>query len=202
MKISVIGAAGMVGADIVSEAIARGHEVRTFTKTGSQEGSTALDITNTDEVLDVVNASDVTVISTAGRENYDSVVKAHKNLIASQPTGRVFIVGSAGSLRAGDVLVMDTPEMPEEYIPEARAFAEVRNNYVQSSGLNWTMLSPSPVIAPGVRTGKYRAERDDVAGEFISTQDFAVAVLDEIENPQHTGMRFTAASLNGDAARS
>lgn len=55
-------------------------------------------------------------------------------------------------------------------------------------------MAPSPVIAPGKRTGEYMTADDVPAGEGVSTQDFAVALIDEAENPTHRQARFTVAS--------
>jgi hypothetical protein len=52
------------------------------------------------------------------------------------------------------------------------------------------------MIQPGVRTGKFRLGRDDLLfddkGESrISIEDFAMAMIDELENPKHHRVRFT-----------
>lgn len=204
MHIAIIGAAGMVGSQIAAEAAARGHQAEGYTRSGRDTGSIAtqaLQFTDTDAVARVINDSDATVVSVAGRDDYDAVVAAHKNLIAAKPTGRLLVVGGAGALRVGDQRLLDSPEFPAEYLPEATAFAQVHEDYAASTGLNWTMIAPSPEIAPGVRTGQYVDGGDSPAGAFVSTQDFAVAALDEIENPAHAGGRFSVASADEAAAR-
>lgn len=204
MHISVIGVAGMVGSQIVAEAVARGHEVSGYTRSGRDTGgvaTTAVDFNDTDAVARIVDASDVTVVSVAGRDDYDALVAAHQNLIAAAPTGRLLIVGGAGALKVGDGLVLDSPGFPADYLPEATAFARVLGYYADSTGLAWAMIAPSPEIAPGVRTGAYLDGGDSPAGPFVSTQDFAVAALDEIESPAHDGRRFSVASADEAAAR-
>src|SRR5947209_4223135 len=74
--------------------------------------------------------------------------------------------------------------------------------YVNStkSAIAWTFFSPSEHIAPGRRTGKYRLGTDhlltnDEGESFISMEDYAVALLDEIERPRFIRQRFTAVSL-------
>ncbi|WP_237198413.1 NAD(P)-dependent oxidoreductase [Rothia nasimurium] len=200
MNISVIGAAGMVGSDIVAEAKDRGHEVTGYTRSGSA-GTSALDLANTEALVEVINSSDATVISVASRDDYSAAIAAHRALIAAAPTGRFLVVGGAGALNAGEGLLLESPDFPEEYLPEAKTFAEILGDYRAASGLNWTMLAPSPMIAPGARTGNYRTEQDVPAGMFVSTQDFAVATIDEIENPAHVGTRFTVASADEAAAQ-
>ena len=66
--------------------------------------------------------------------------------------------------------------------------------YRAAEGLDWTMLAPAPVIAPGERTGRYTVELDVPAGDQVSAEDFAVALVDELERPAHRGERFTVAS--------
>lgn len=200
MNISVIGAAGMVGSAIVAEAKNRGHEVTSYTRSGSA-GTSALDLANTEALVEVINSSDVTVISVASRDDYSAASAAHRALIAAAPTGRFLVVGGAGALNAGEGLLLESPDFPAEYLPEAKTFASILEDYRAASGLNWTMLAPSPMIAPGAHTGDYRTEQDIPAGAFVSTQDFAVAALDEIENPAHAGTRFTVASADEAAAQ-
>lgn len=200
MNISVIGAAGMVGSAIVAEAEDRGHQVTSYTRSGSA-GTSALDLANTEALVEVINSSEATVISVASRDDYSAAIAAHRALIAAAPTGRFLVVGGAGALQAGDIKLFETPDFPEEYLPEAKTFAAVLEDYRVASGLNWTMLAPSPMIAPGARTGDYRTELDVPAGMFVSTQDFAVAAIDELENPAHAGTRFTVASADEAAAQ-
>lgn len=200
MKISVIGARGMVGSAIAQEAADRDHEVARYARSAG-EGVQALDFGATEDVVAVVGGSDVTVVSVAGRDNYDAIRAAHQALIAAKPTGRLIVVGGAGALQVGEVLLYQTPDFPAEYFEEAQTFAGVLEDYRASEGLNWTVVAPSPVIQPGVRTGEYVTERDTLAGTVVSTQDFAVAILDEAENPQFAGTRFTVASKDEAAAQ-
>jgi uncharacterized protein len=103
-------------------------------------------------------------------------------------------ITGAGSLEVGGVQLKDLPDFPEAYLAEATTFAQVLDTYRAAAGLDWTMLAPAPVIAPGKRTGSYKTGLDSPAGDSISSQDFAVAVLDELETPQHRNRRFTAAN--------
>lgn len=200
MKISVIGATGMVGQEIVAEAKNRGHEVTSYTRRGLNDTS-AVDFSNTAAVTEIIDNSDATVISVAGRGDYSSVLKAHEALIKAAPQGRFLVVGGAGALNAGDGQLFDSPDFPAEYLPEAKTFGQVLDAYRASEGLQWTMLAPSPVIAPGVRTGEYNKQKDVPAGGFVSSADFAVAAIDELENPAHAGERFTVASADESAAQ-
>ena len=199
MNIAVIGATGMVGERIVAEAVARGHQVDAYSRSGNVvpgAESKTVDLANTDELVSIVNGHDVTIIAvSAGRgTSADPVINAHKALIAAKPAGRLLIVGGAGSLMdENGVRLVDTAGFPEAYKNEAKAFCQILEEYQASDGLAWTLLSPAPLIRPGERTGKYNVSLDTPAGTEISAEDFAVALLDEAETPKHPGVRFTVA---------
>ena len=188
MKINVIGATGMVGREVVAEAAARGHEVVAYSRSG-----------NAVEGAAHAAALDVTIIAvSAGRGCQDPqpVIDAYRALIAAQTAARIIAVGGAGSLNADEAgtLIKDTPSFPADYYPEANAFATILQEFRNSHGVDWTVVAPSPVIAPGKRTGEYVTADDVPAGEGVSTQDFAIALIDEAENPTHRQARFTVAS--------
>ena len=122
MKITVIGGTGMVGSATVTEAAGRGHEVVSASRSGRHaEGATqdvTLTLADTQAVVDLINSSDATVITvSAGRgESAQPVIDAHRTLIAAAPTGRLIVVGGAGSLLTPDgARLVDTPGFPEEY---------------------------------------------------------------------------------------
>lgn len=199
MNITVIGATGMVGSRVVAEALSRGHRVTAVTRGGTAvEGTTpvAADLSDTATVIDLINASDATVIAvptdrTGG--SAEPVIKAHRDLIAAAPTGRLLVVGGAGSLLADGVELKDGPGFPPLYKPEAEAFSTVLGLYRASHGLDWTLISPAPEIAPGDAADHYSVALDSPAGSFVSSGTFAVAILDELETPAHRGARFTVA---------
>lgn len=203
MKINVIGATGMVGTQAVAEAAARGHEVVAYSRSGNAvEGAAqaaALDMADTARIVEAINGADATIIAvSAGRGGQDPqpVIDAYRALIAAQPAARIIAVGGAGSLNADEAgtLIKDTPSFPADYYPEANAFATILQEFRNSHGVDWTVVAPSPVIAPGKRTGEYVTADDVPAGEGVSVEDFAVALIDEAENPTHRQARFTVAS--------
>ena len=109
---------------------------------------------------------------------------------------RYFVVGGAGSLEvAPGVKLIDTPEFPAIYKAEAAAGGVFLDLLRQQSDLEWTYLSPSAVLSPGERTGKFRLGRDQLLtndkGSSISFEDYAIAMADEIEKPAHSRQRFT-----------
>lgn len=202
MKIAVYGATGMVGSQIVNEALSRGHQVTSVTRKGVEvEGTTAVaaELGDTATLSRLAQEHDVVAISIPTPRNGDShepVLQAHRDLIAAQPDARIYVVGGAGSLMAdATTRLVDAMGFPEAYRAEALSFTAILGLYEASpEALDWTMQSPAPEIAPGERTGKYHVEGDSIAGPFISTQDFAVAALDEIEAPKFRRARFNAAN--------
>lgn len=200
MKIAIYGANGNIGMQIVAEAVRRGHEVTAITRSGTEvEGATSVrgDLGDIAEFSGIAGSHDVVVISLGPSrtgEPHSLLVDAHRAVVNSAPTSRIFVVGGAGSLVVGDTLLKDTPNFPEAFKPTAKTMTEVLDVYQASAGVDWTVLSPAPMIGPGQRTGSYKTGTNSPAGEIISQEDFAVAVLDELENPQHRGARFTVAN--------
>lgn len=196
MDITIIGP-GMVGAAIAAEASKRGHTVTTASRSGKEvPGATkslALDFSDTAKVQELINSSDVTVIAAVTRNDYASTLKSHQKLIDAGFATRVITVGGAGSLEVNGTLLADTPEFPAEYKQEADIFTAVLQAY-RASKDDWTVVSPSPEITPGPTTGAIKVGQDSPAGGRVTTGDFAVGVLDEIENPQYRQARFTIAS--------
>ena len=201
MKIVVVGASGMVGSRVVAEAAQRGHEVIATSRSGEPvsgaETALALELTDTAALVAAIDAADVAVIAVptdrAG-QSHEPVIDAHRALIAAHPTRRVIVVGGAGSLLVDGVTLKDVDGFPAEYKAEAESFTTILDLYRASSGINWTVLSPSPIIAPGERTGHYLVGGDSPVGNSISAEDFAVALVDEIEEPTHVNARFTVAN--------
>lgn len=201
MNITVIGATGMVGSKVVEEAVKRGHQVTAVTRKGTEVAgaakSLAADLGDTATVVGLINGSDATVIAVPTDRSGGSpqpVIDAHKAIIAAAPTGRVLVVGGAGSLIVeGGIELKDTPDFPKEFLKEPTAFSQVLKDYRASKGLDWTMISPAPTIAPGEAAKSFTLGDDSPAGEYVSSGTFAVAILDELEKPAHRGARFTVA---------
>lgn len=201
MLITVLGATGMVGTRAVAEAATRGHELVAASRSGAPvEGAARavqVELADTASIVDLINAADATIIAIPPSRTGDShepTVQAHRDLIAAAPSGRILVVGGAGSLESGDGLLKDTEGFPPEYLPEATTFTQILDLYRASEGLDWTVLSPAPVLAPGERTGTYQLGLDSPVGSSISVEDFGVALVDEVESPAHRGRRFTVAN--------
>jgi uncharacterized protein len=215
MKIVVIGATGNIGRRIAKEALSRGHQVigvvRDPSAVQAPDPRVRLvkgDATKPDDIAEVVKGADAVVSAISPRPNARGLpapslqANARALIAALRAAGvkRVLYVGGASSLEvAPGQALADQADFPEVYRAEARegreALAVWRN---EAEGLDWTYLSPAVEIGPGERTGKYRITGDqvlaDAAGKsFISFEDYAVAVLDELERPRHIGRRFGVA---------
>jgi uncharacterized protein len=215
MKLVVFGATGNVGQQVVAEALRRGHEVlgvvRDPQAVRSPDPRVKLvpgDATKPESIAAVARGADAVVSAISPRPNArglqaPALADNARALIAGLPRAavkRVLFVGGAGSLEvAPGQQLLDQQGFPEMYKPEAldgRAALEVWRS--EGGDLEWTFLSPAVEIAPGERTGRYRTTLDQVLADsagksFITFEDYAVAVLDELEKPQHIGRRFGVA---------
>lgn len=201
MEIIVIGATGMVGSRVVAEAAQRGHDVVAASRSGREVAgatrSISLDLDNTADVVAAIDATDAAVLAVPGERAGDQsrIITTHEALIASPPKQRMLIVGGAGSLFVAEGLRMkDADGFPADYKAEADAFTTILEDYEKSEGVDWTIVSPAPVLAPGTRTGEYTQGLDNPVGDTISAEDLAVAIVDELEKPQHRGHRFAVAA--------
>jgi putative NADH-flavin reductase len=201
MRIAVYGATGMVGGQIVKESLRRGHDVTAISRTGAAvPGATArsAELADARTFANVAKDHDAVVLATVPSRtggDHGEWLAAMKAAFGNAGGTRLLVVGGAGALEVNGVRLCDSPNFPEPYRPEARtmaaAYDEIRS---APETLNWTMLAPAPVMQPGARTGKYVTAQDSPAGHSISTQDFAVAMLDELEAPAHHRARFTVAN--------
>ncbi|MBV1777928.1 NAD(P)H-binding protein [Paeniglutamicibacter sp. ABSL32-1] len=201
MKIAVYGATGMVGSQIVAEAAKRGHDVTAVSRSGREVQGAAnvatAELGDMSSYRALATEHDVVVFSippSRTGESHQPFIDAHEEISETLVPSRVFIVGGAGATEVDGVRLVDTPGFPEAYMPEARTMGEVLDFYTSASGLDWTMLAPAPVIAPGEASGAIVLGNDSPAGDHVSTGDFAVAALDELEDPKHQHRRFTVAS--------
>lgn len=201
MKIAVYGATGMIGSRIVAEAAKRGHEVTSVSRSGSlvqgAASSATAEFGDMHAYRALARANDVVVFSVPPSRTGDShqgFLDAHEEIAETLVPARVFLVGGAGATESDGVRLSEIPGFPEENLAEARTMGEVLDFYTSASGLDWTMLTPAPVITIGEPTGSIALGNDSPAGGEVTTGDFAVAVLDELENPKHLHRRFTVAS--------
>jgi putative NADH-flavin reductase len=203
----MFGAGGTLGSRILDEMVSRGHNVtavvRDSAKVPRYENvtGTAWDIFDPASVADAATGADVVVSAYGpGPENSQPLLDATRSLIRGvEASGvrRLIMVGGAGSLEvAPGVRLEDTPDFPAQWKSIARAHTGALE-LLRACSLDWTSVSPAAYIHPGERTGKFRLGKDNLVDERgqseISAEDFAIALVDEMENPQHLRQRFTAA---------
>jgi putative NADH-flavin reductase len=200
MKIAVIGASGNAGSRITAELARRGHAVTAIAR---NPGRIAAGDNVTPTRGDLMDQAALTGLL-AGHD----VAISSVHFLASDPlkligaardskVGRYLVVGGAGSLEvAPGVRLVTTPGFPVAYKAEAEKGAAFLDLLRAEKELNWTFLSPSALFSAGERTGRFRLGTDQLltaadGKSWISFEDFAVALADEIERPAHIRSRFT-----------
>jgi putative NADH-flavin reductase len=210
MKIGVIGATGKAGSRIMKEALDRGHDVTAIVRDASKLTDKNVkflekDIAdlNTDDLIGfdaVVNAFGAPF---GQEELYVLSIKVLIEAIKGAPDTRLLVVGGAGSLfvdEARNTRLLETPEFPYEFVLTAINQMKSLEVLKSSNGIKWTFLSPADNFDPnGKKTGSYKKGKDNIIynskGEsYVSYSDYAVAMVDEIENPCHINERFTIVS--------
>lgn len=192
MRITVFGATGAVGREVVTEARARGHEVRPASR------STGVDATDPAHVASLAAGQDLVISATRPQPGHEAeLVAVARALFAGVGATRLLLVGGASTLRRPDgVLVQEAPDFPAELLPIANACAAQLAVCREPSDVDWAYLSPPMSLEPGPRTGRYRLGADDLIADDsgvsrITNADLAVALLDEAERPKHHRTRFT-----------
>lgn len=214
MRIVIFGASGRAGRHIAREALKRGHEVlgvsRQIAARSGIDPRLQLvqgDVTDIDAIACLVVGADAVINTIAPRPSaggpacsLESV--AHSLISGLKQAGvrRLLVVGGAGSLEvAPGVPLKSTPDFPPAYLPEATDQGHALAIYRQEAGeLDWTYLSPAAQFDEGECRGSYRTTGDslltDAAGvSAISFADYAIAALDELEQPRHLKQRFGVA---------
>lgn len=201
MKIALIGATGNAGSRILAELARRGHVITAIVRNPERVPQIAKVTARRGDVFDPAGLA-------ALLAGHDAVISA-VHFTASDPgalidavrrsgVGRYLVVGGAGSLSvAPGVRLVDTPTFPAAYKAEALKGADFLALLRDVPDIDWTFLSPSALLVPGQRTGKFRLGGDellvdDTGNSTISFEDLAVAMVDELERPARSRSRFTA----------
>lgn len=209
MNIAVVGASGKAGSRITQEALDRGHEVTAIVRDASKVANRKAKVIE----------KDVFALTAEDLKGFDVVVNAfgapfgqeHLHVDAGNvliealkdaPNTRLIVVGGAGSLyvdEAKTLKVVDTPDFPDFIKPTATNQGKNLEILQGTDSLSWTFVSPSANFAIGTRTGSYVKGKDHLLvnskGEsYVSYEDYAIAIVDEIEQPQHIRERFTVVS--------
>lgn len=209
MKVAIIGATGFVGSALLKEAVTRGHEITALVSNPSKvpvsDKVTAaqVNVLAQDRLADKLKGHDAVISAFSGHAQTDVLgyyVNGIRSIIsATKAAGvpRLLAVGGAGGLEVvPGVQLIDTPQFPAQWKGTAEGAREALNLLRNEEELDWTVLAPSAHLEPGERTGKFRLGKDrllaDESGEsHISLSDYAVAMIDELEQPAHSRSRFT-----------
>lgn len=200
MKIAVIGASGNAGSRITAELARRGHAVTAIARNpgriaaGDNVTPTRGDLMDQAALTGLLAGHDVAISSVhfLASDPLKLIGAARDSKVA-----RYLVVGGAGSLEvAPGVRLVTTPGFPVAYKAEAEKGAAFLDLLRAEKELNWTFLSPSALFSAGERTGRFRLGTDQLltaadGKSWISFEDFAVALADEIERPAHIRSRFT-----------
>ncbi|MEU3563487.1 NAD(P)H-binding protein [Kitasatospora sp. NPDC006786] len=210
-KIALYGATGMIGSRILREALDRGHHVTAVVRdpgrlTEKRPGLTVItgDVLDPASVTAAAQGQDVVVSAVGGSDgpghiatiapSAESLVAGLRPLDGKAP--RLITVNGAGSLRTPDgKQVWDAEGLPEPLLQIMHAHGDALDFFRSVHDVRWTCLSPAGQIEPGERTGTYRTALDDLVVDSegrsrISAEDYAVALVDEIEQQNHVGERF------------
>lgn len=211
-NIVLIGASGFIGSAILREALNRGHHVtgvvrhpEKITLSHPDLIVKKADIFFTDTITEIFKDANAVIsaynpgwknpkIAEETTAGYNSILEG----VRKSGVKRLMVVGGAGSLFVSQgKRLMDTGAIPDSYLPAVRALADVYLvDLAAEKDIDWVFFSPAISIHPGTRSGKFRLGKDDVilnqAGEGdISVEDYAVAMIDELEKPAHHLERFT-----------
>jgi uncharacterized protein len=207
MKVVLYGASGMIGSRVLNELLTRGHQVTAVVRNPAKITAAGVrvlkgDVTDAASVAQTAKGADAAISAYAPPKGEESTVSAAVlallDGLAEAGVRRLIVVGGAGSLEAAPgVPLVDAPGFPEAYRDIAMAHRDLLP-ILKESNLDWTYLSPAGFIEPGQRTGKFRLGTttllvDEKGESRISAEDYAVALVDELENPQNIRKQFTLA---------
>lgn len=211
MKIALIGATGFIGSKLLDEALSRNHQVTALVSRPDRVparpnvAAVQANVLGQAALAEQLQGHDAVLSAFSGHAQadvYDYYLQGIKSIIAATRQAgiaRLLVVGGAGSLEvAPGVQVLDTPAFPAQWKATAEGARQALHLLRQESALNWTMLSPAAHIEPGKRTGQFRLGTDQLLVDeqghsHISLEDYAVAMIDELERPAHPRARFTVA---------
>lgn len=209
-KVVVFGARGAIGRRITAELLGRKHEVTAVTRDGIHPDAplvglrtVAADASDAQAITAVVRGHDAVISSLGPAAGHESAIvtmtRALLEGVRAAGVQRLLAVGGAGSLEVAPGLrLVDSPDFPLEYRPIALAHAEALDLYLGVEDLEWTSICPPPVIEAGERTGSYRVGGGDLLVDSdgtsrITIEDYAVAVVDELERGTAVRRRITVA---------
>lgn len=211
-KVVLIGASGFVGSALLKEALNRELEVTAVVRHPEKikiENENLrvkkADVSSLEEVAEVCEGADAVISAfNPGWNNpniYKETIEVYLTIIdgvKKADVHRFLMVGGAGSLFiAPGVRLMDSGEVPENLLPGVKALGDFYLDFLmKEKEVDWVFFSPAADMRPGVRSGRYRLGKDDmivdaVGNSHISVEDYAAAMIDELEYPKHHQERFT-----------
>lgn len=211
-NVVLIGASGFVGSAILRELLGRGHRVtavvrdaKKITETSPNLEVKAVDVEDQPAMVDVLAGKDAVISAYnpgwANPHIYEDTLRIYPKILAEVKEAgvpRFLVVGGAGTLFVKPGLrLMDTGTLPDEWLPGVKSLAKFfLETLSQEKDLDWVFFSPAGNLAPGERTGKFRLGKDDLivddkGNSSISVEDYAMAMVDELEQPRHHRERFT-----------
>ena len=201
MKIVVLGASGRAGSEITRELASRGHAVTAIARkpeaiaTGASITAVQGDASDATALAVLIKGADAVVSAL----HFDVPAATLLSALKSAGVPRLLVTGGAASLEvAPGVRLIDTPEFPEDWKVFAQGGISFLDALKSETDIDWTFFSPAAVIEETPRLGHFRLGGDqlvtDDQGESrIGFSDYAIAMADEVERPQHSRTRFTAA---------
>lgn len=214
-NVVLIGASGFVGNAILNELLERGHQVtavvrnaQKITRKHDRLSVVEMDVEETVKLKAVCEGKEAVISAyNPGWNNpniYEDTLRVYPKILeAVKASGvkRLLIVGGAGSLfvKPG-VRLVDTGTLPEAWLPGVKSMAKFYlETLTKEIDIDWVFFSPAANLGnlkPGIRSGKFRLGKDDLIvdekGEsFISVEDYAMAMVDELEQENHHQERFT-----------
>ena len=211
-NVVLIGASGFVGNAILNELLSRGHKVTAVVRntekinvSNSNLEIAKADIADTNAMVGICKGKEAIISAyNPGWTNPDIYEETLRNypliLEAAKRSGakRLLCVGGAGTLFCAPGLrVVDSGAIPDAIMGGVKSLGEFYlNTLMNEKDIDWIFFSPAGTLEPGKRTGKFRLGKDDLIIDengisHISVEDYAVAMVDELENPKHHCERFT-----------
>jgi putative NADH-flavin reductase len=198
MNVVLYGATGNSGQRILQELVSRGHRVTAIARDTSKLPATVAavqdDLSSVDKIASIIAGADVLISAYApppgDTDALLDVTEREIEAVKKAGNARLIVVGGAGLLEvAPGVSLIASGHLPKEYLPIATSHQKALE-ILKKSDVNWTYFSPAAFFVPGERTGKFRLGTTsliaDAKGDSrISFEDYAVALVDEIEKPAH-----------------
>ena len=200
MKVALLGVTGRVGSRLATELLSRAHIVTGIASSSEPSAARAgltfvqADATVASDLIPILRGHDAVISAIRfATSNPDVLIGAVKEAGVK----RLLVVGGAGSLEvAPGKTLQDTAKFPAAFKTEAAGGAHFLETLRRETDLDWTFLSPSADFSPGTRTRKFRLGSDQLLLDSkgvsrVSMEDFAIAMVDELERPSHSRRRFT-----------